>query len=207
MISAAGPDDRIPPAPLFANARMYSTTSRAANDARMTLLRWSVAHAGGNKHSQCGDMARREHLLPYRQKLGYCAYREVIGPLGGARDAIDAFLSDRIDVGSMDGYVLDLVKDLRPDIAGQLRVIETTTRLHTHSAFYYRNCEDGSVFGRKIASCFRSGRHGRGPSTATGCASDCRFCHASQNRLRGTAREGTGGERTSRRVVIKGVKR
>jgi ABC-type phosphate/phosphonate transport system substrate-binding protein len=212
MIAPAGHDHGIMPAPLIANARMYSTTSHEANDAWMTLLRWVVAHAGGNwqvmeypatapledlwarqdlgctfmcglpyiwdnrdlipiaapvvrgeryagrpiyftdivvrrdapyrtledtfgsrlgytvKHSQSGYMALREHLLPYRQALGHSPYREIVGPLGGARDVIEALLGDRIDVGPMDGYVLDLVKNLRPDVAGQLRVIETTTR-------------------------------------------------------------------------------
>jgi hypothetical protein len=191
MIPEAGSDDRIPPAPLLANARMYSTTSRETNDACMTLLRWAVARAGGNWH-----------LMKYPGS----APLDELWASGGAEDAIDALLSDRIDVGPMDRYALDLVKNLWPAIAGQLCVLDKTTRRLTHSAFY-RNREVRSILGRKIASCFRSCRHGRGPSTATGCASDCRFCHASQNRLRGTAREGTGGERTSRRVVIKGVKR
>jgi ABC-type phosphate/phosphonate transport system substrate-binding protein len=189
---------------------MYSTTSRKANDSWLMLLRWVVAHAGGNwqvieypptaplddlwarqdlgctfmcglpyisdtrnlipiaapivrgerygrrpvyftdivvrydapyqtledtfgsrlgytvKHSQSGYMALREHLLPYRQSLGHSPYREIVGPLGGARDVIEALLDGRIDVGPMDGYVLDLVNHLRPDLAAQLRVIETT---------------------------------------------------------------------------------
>jgi ABC-type phosphate/phosphonate transport system substrate-binding protein len=210
MTAATGAALRSTPAPLVANARMYSTTSREANDAWMTLLRWVVAQAGGDwqvmeypataplddlwarpdlgctfmcglpyiwdardlvpiaapvvrgdryggravymtdivvrrdssfrtledtfgsrlgytvKHSQSGYMALREHLLPYRRTLGHSPYREIVGPLGGARDVIEALLGDRIDVGPMDGYVLDLVKNLRPDLAGQLRVIETT---------------------------------------------------------------------------------
>jgi hypothetical protein len=210
MTPATGAEHRIMPAPLVANARMYSTTSREANDAWMALLRWVVARAGGDwqvmeypptaplddlwarqdlgctfmcglpfiwdnrdlvpiaapvvrgerygrrsvyftdivvrhdspyrtledtfgsrlgytvKHSQSGYMALREHLLPYRLRLGHSPYREIVGPLGGARDVIEAVLADRIDVGPMDSYVLDLVKHLRPDIAAQLRVIETT---------------------------------------------------------------------------------
>ena len=198
------------PAPLVANARMYSTTSREANDAWMTLLRWVLKRAGGAwqvveypataplealwsrqdlgctfmcglpyiwdereivpiaapvvrgeryarrpiyftdivvrkassyrtledtfgarlgytvKHSQSGYMALREHLLAHRLRLGHSPYREIVGPLGGARDVIEALLDDRIDVGPMDSYVLDLVRNLRPDLASELRVIETT---------------------------------------------------------------------------------
>jgi ABC-type phosphate/phosphonate transport system substrate-binding protein len=211
MTRATGAALSITPAPLVANARMYSTTSREANDAWMTLLLWVVARAGGDwqvleypatapldelwarsdlgctfmcglpfiwdsrdlvpiaapvvrgaryggravymtdivvrrdspfqtledtfgsrlgytvKHSQSGYMALREHLLPYRRSLGHSPYREIVGPLGGARDVIEALLDNRIDVGPMDGYVFDLVKNLRPDLASQLRVIETTT--------------------------------------------------------------------------------
>jgi ABC-type phosphate/phosphonate transport system substrate-binding protein len=210
MTGAARAEKHVLPARLVANARMYSTTSRAANDAWMTLLRWIVDRAGGDwdvmeypataplddlwarddlgctfmcglpyswdtrelipiaapvvrgerygnrpvyftdivvrkdspyrtledtfgsrlgytvKHSQSGYMSLREHLLPYRRKLGHSPYREIVGPLGGARDVIEAVLGDRIDVGPMDSYVLDLVRNLRPDLAAQLRVIETT---------------------------------------------------------------------------------
>lgn len=236
MTPAAGHDDRIPPAPLVANARMYSTTSREANDAWMTLLRWVVARAGGDwqvmeypasaplddlwarpdlgctfmcglpfiwdnrdltpiaapvvrgeryggrpvyftdivvrrdapyrtledtfgsrlgytvKHSQSGYMALREHLLPYRQTLGHSPYREIVGPLGGARDVIDALLSDRIDVGPMDGYVLDLVKNLQPNIAEQLRVIETTKRASPIPLFIATAKIDRSLAGKLQAA-------------------------------------------------------
>lgn len=201
---------QIDPVPLVANARMYSTTSREASDAWMTLLRWVVERADGPwdvieypataplevlwsradlgctfmcglpfileerslvpivapvvrgeryghrpvyftdivvrrdspyrsledtfgarlgytvKHSQSGYMALREHLLPHRMKLGRSPYKEIVGPLGGARDVIEALLEDRIDVGPMDSYVLDLVKNLRPDLADKLRIIDTT---------------------------------------------------------------------------------
>lgn len=236
MIAPAGPDHGIVPATLIANARMYSTTSREANDAWMALLRWVVAHAGGTwqvmeypataalddlwarndlgctfmcglpyiwdsrdlipiaapvvrgerygrrpvyftdivvrrdapyrtledtfgsrlgytvKHSQSGYMALREHLLPYRQQLGHSPYREIVGPLGGARDVIEALLDDRIDVGPMDGYVLDLVKNLRPDLAAQLRVIETTTRASPIPLFIATAQIDRSLAGKLQAA-------------------------------------------------------
>jgi ABC-type phosphate/phosphonate transport system substrate-binding protein len=78
------------------------------------------------KHSQSGYVALREHLLPYRLRLGHSPYAEVVGPLGGARDIVDAILAGRIDVGPLDSYVLDLIRHLQPDLGAQLRTIATT---------------------------------------------------------------------------------
>jgi len=78
------------------------------------------------KHSQSGYVALREHLLPYRLRLGDPLYAEAVGPLGGARDVVDAILAGRIDVGPLDSYVLDLIRHLQPDLAAQLRSIATT---------------------------------------------------------------------------------
>jgi len=78
------------------------------------------------KHSQSGYVALREHLLPYRLRLGHPLYTKVVGPLGGARDVVDAILAGRIDVGPLDSYVLDLIRHLQPDLAAQLRSIATT---------------------------------------------------------------------------------
>ena len=78
------------------------------------------------KHSQSGYMALREHLLPYRLRLRQSPYAEVVGPLGGARDIVDAILAGRIDVGPLDSYVLDLIRHLQPEVGAQLRTIATT---------------------------------------------------------------------------------
>jgi ABC-type phosphate/phosphonate transport system substrate-binding protein len=78
------------------------------------------------KHSQSGYVALREHLLPYRLRLGHPLYASAVGPLGGARDVVDAILTGRIDVGPLDSYVLDLIRHLQPDLAAQLRSIATT---------------------------------------------------------------------------------
>jgi len=77
-------------------------------------------------HSQSGYVALREHLLPYRLKVGATLYKEVVGPLYGARDVVDALLAGRIDVGPLDSYVLDLVRHLQPDTGAKLRTIATT---------------------------------------------------------------------------------
>ncbi|MBV8835062.1 MAG: PhnD/SsuA/transferrin family substrate-binding protein [Alphaproteobacteria bacterium] len=77
-------------------------------------------------HSQSGYVALREHLLPYREKLGSSPYREIVGPLYGARDIVDAVIAGRIDVGPLDSYVHDLIDNLQPETGKQLRVVATT---------------------------------------------------------------------------------
>jgi ABC-type phosphate/phosphonate transport system substrate-binding protein len=77
-------------------------------------------------HSQSGYVALREHLLPYRLRIGHSPYRKVVGPLYGARDIVDALLAGRIDVGPLDSYVHDLIGNLQPDIGAQLRTVATT---------------------------------------------------------------------------------
>lgn len=77
-------------------------------------------------HSQSGYVALREHLLPYRLKIGHSPYSQVVGPLYGARDIVDALLAGRIDVGPLDSYVFDLVRHLQPATGAQLRTVATT---------------------------------------------------------------------------------
>ena len=77
-------------------------------------------------HSQSGYVALREHLFPYRLRSGHSPYSEVIGPLHGARDIVDALLAGRIDVGPLDSYVHDLIRNLQPATGAQLRTIATT---------------------------------------------------------------------------------
>jgi ABC-type phosphate/phosphonate transport system substrate-binding protein len=77
-------------------------------------------------HSQSGYVALREHLFPQRLRSGRSPYSEVVGPLYGARDIVDALLAGRIDVGPLDSYVHDLIRNLQPATGAQLRTIATT---------------------------------------------------------------------------------
>jgi ABC-type phosphate/phosphonate transport system substrate-binding protein len=77
-------------------------------------------------HSQSGYVALREHLLPYRLEVGRPLFSEVVGPLYGARDVVDALLAGRIDVGPLDSYVHDLVRHHQPETGARLRTIATT---------------------------------------------------------------------------------
>jgi ABC-type phosphate/phosphonate transport system substrate-binding protein len=76
--------------------------------------------------SHSGYVALREHLLPYRQSCGAPLFREVVGPLVSPRGVVDALLADRIDVGPVDSYALGLMRQLEPELAGQLRVVAVT---------------------------------------------------------------------------------
>jgi ABC-type phosphate/phosphonate transport system substrate-binding protein len=118
--------DEVSNTPLIANARMYS--SGAPDDSPyQTLEDTFVSRVGFTvHHSQSGYVALREHLLPYRLRIGHSPYREVVGPLYGARDIVDALLAGRIDVGPLDSYVHDLIGNLQPGIGAQLRTVATT---------------------------------------------------------------------------------
>jgi hypothetical protein len=101
------------------------------------------------KHSQSGYVALREHLLPYRLRLGHPLYASAVGPLGGARDVVDAILTGRIDVGPLDSYVLDLIR--KP--AARSRSTIAIDRHHAGVAdpAVHRDRFDRSRLGQKIA--------------------------------------------------------
>jgi hypothetical protein len=78
------------------------------------------------RDSQSGYVALREHLLPYRQARGVPLYRDVVGPLVSPRGIVDALLDGRIDVGPIDSYAHDLMRNTKPQLARQLRTVATT---------------------------------------------------------------------------------
>jgi ABC-type phosphate/phosphonate transport system substrate-binding protein len=77
------------------------------------------------KDSQSGYFAFRHHLLrkfPSRPE----PYARLTGNLLNPRGVIKALTEGRIDVGPLDSYVHDLLKESDPEFAGQVRVIDTT---------------------------------------------------------------------------------
>jgi ABC-type phosphate/phosphonate transport system substrate-binding protein len=78
------------------------------------------------RDSQSGYVALREHLLPYRRARGAPLYREVIGPLISPRGVVSALLDGRIDVGPVDSYAHDLMRNGDPQVSSLLRTIATT---------------------------------------------------------------------------------
>jgi ABC-type phosphate/phosphonate transport system substrate-binding protein len=76
--------------------------------------------------SHSGYNALRHHLLPYRLQRGANLYRESIGPFDTPRRVIEAILEDRIDIGPLDSFALDLMLRHDPELAKQIRIVATT---------------------------------------------------------------------------------
>src|SRR4030088_1683207 len=76
--------------------------------------------------SHSGYNALRHDLLPYRLQRGGNLYRESIGPFHTPRRVIEAVLADKIDVGPLDGYALDLMLRHEAELAKEIRIVATT---------------------------------------------------------------------------------
>jgi ABC-type phosphate/phosphonate transport system substrate-binding protein len=75
------------------------------------------------KDSQSGYYAFRTLLLT---KYPQAKYRKIVGGLLNPRGVIAALAKGNIDVGPLDGYVFDLIRAGNPELASQVRVIEST---------------------------------------------------------------------------------
>ena len=82
--------------------------------------------AYSTEHSHSGYNAPRFHLLAYRTAERPTFYREVIGPFVRQRPCLDAVVDGRADVAAIDGYGLELLGKHAPDVAGRVRVVEST---------------------------------------------------------------------------------
>jgi len=77
------------------------------------------------KDSQSGYFAFRHHLMA-RHPDTPAPYREIVGALMNPRGVIRALAEGRIDVGPLDSYCHDLIRDGDPAFAAQVRVLEST---------------------------------------------------------------------------------
>jgi ABC-type phosphate/phosphonate transport system substrate-binding protein len=77
------------------------------------------------KDSQSGYFALRHHLMT-RHADTPAPYREIVGGLMNPRGVIKALAEGRIDVGPLDSYCYDLIRDDDPAFAGQVRILEST---------------------------------------------------------------------------------
>ncbi|HSD53677.1 MAG TPA: PhnD/SsuA/transferrin family substrate-binding protein [Burkholderiales bacterium] len=75
--------------------------------------------------SQSGYFAFRHHLVT-RHPDTPAPYREIVGGLMNPRGVIRALAEGRIDVGPLDSYCHDLIRDGDPGFAGQVRILEST---------------------------------------------------------------------------------
>jgi len=76
--------------------------------------------------SMSGAVALRAHLMPLRGQRGARLYRGAVGDLLNARGVIDALAAGRIDVGPLDSYSHDLLRDYDPPLAARVRTIAST---------------------------------------------------------------------------------
>lgn len=76
------------------------------------------------KDSQSGYFAFRHHLLDHAR--GGTPYAKIVGGLVNPRGVVAALADGRIDVGPLDSYVFDLIRDGDPAFAAQVRIIGTT---------------------------------------------------------------------------------
>jgi ABC-type phosphate/phosphonate transport system substrate-binding protein len=77
------------------------------------------------KDSQSGYFAFRHHLTTRHPKTP-APYPAIVGGLLNPRGVIKALAEGRIDVGPLDGYCHDLIRDGDPAFAAQVRVLEST---------------------------------------------------------------------------------
>lgn len=76
--------------------------------------------------SLSGAVAFRAHLAPYRAARGKRLYRRAVGDLVHARGVIEALARGDIDVGPLDGWYHDLLRQDDSAFAAQVRVIAST---------------------------------------------------------------------------------
>jgi ABC-type phosphate/phosphonate transport system substrate-binding protein len=76
--------------------------------------------------SLSGGVALRDHLASYRAARGRRLYSGAVGNLIHARGVIEALARGAIDVGPLDGYYHDLLRQDEPALAAKVRVIATT---------------------------------------------------------------------------------
>lgn len=79
--------------------------------------------------SLSGGVALCHHLAPYRAARGARLYARAVGQLIHARGVIEALAAGRIDVGPLDSYYHDLLRQHEPALAAQVRTVATTAAL------------------------------------------------------------------------------
>jgi ABC-type phosphate/phosphonate transport system substrate-binding protein len=118
----------IPLAPWARGRAMYRTDLVVKADSGYRRLSDTFGGRIGwtARHSHSGYNALRHHLLQYRTPQRPRLYSQVVGGLGTVRKVFDAVLDGVIDVGPVDAYWHMLMQLHHPDLAGRVRVLEST---------------------------------------------------------------------------------
>ena len=116
----------VPALPDYGGRPVYRSYIAVRADAPLRTLEDTFGKTAGYtaKDSQSGYLAFRDHLL--RRAPGKTPYARIIGGLVNPRGVIAALADGRIDVGSLDSFVFDLIRDGDPTFAAQVRIIDAT---------------------------------------------------------------------------------
>jgi len=118
----------VPSPPRYGDRAVYVTDFIVRADGPYARLEdtFGKTIAYSTEHSHSGYNAPRYHLLQYLTPERRALYGSVIGPLVRQRPVLDSVVEGRADVAAIDGYALDLLRKHAPEVAGRVRVIDTT---------------------------------------------------------------------------------
>lgn len=118
----------VPSPERYANRAVYFSDIAVRADSPFNRIEDTFGHVVGYTlaDSMSGCVALRRHLLPFRKPDGAPLYGKAVGGLVNARGIIQALVDRRIDVGPLDSYVFDLIRQSDPGFAAGVRVIATT---------------------------------------------------------------------------------
>jgi len=118
----------IPLAPWAQGRALYRSDFIVKADSRFRTLTDTFGGRLGwtTKHSNSGFNALRYHLLQYRTPDRPALYSHVAAELGSVRKLFDSVCEGTIDVGPVDAYWHLLLQHHQPELAAQVRVIEST---------------------------------------------------------------------------------
>jgi ABC-type phosphate/phosphonate transport system substrate-binding protein len=114
-----------PSLPRYGGKAVYMSDIAVKADSPFRTLEDTFGGVAGYtlKDSQSGYFAWRTLLLT---KYPGAKYRRIVGGLLNPRGVIQALAKGEIDVGPLDGYVLDLIRAGDPQLASQVRVLAST---------------------------------------------------------------------------------
>jgi len=114
-----------PSLPRYKGQAIYMSDIAVKADSPHRTLEDTLGGVAGYtlKDSQSGYFAFRSFLLT---KYPDAKYRQIVGGLLNPRGVIHALITNKIDVGPLDGYVFDLLRAGDPEFASQVRVIAST---------------------------------------------------------------------------------
>ncbi|MES2610062.1 MAG: PhnD/SsuA/transferrin family substrate-binding protein [Pseudomonadota bacterium] len=119
----------VPSPARYEGRAVYFTDIVVRADAPFATLEDTFGHTVGYTlaDSMSGGVAFRAHLAPYRARQGERRlFARAVGHLIHARGVIEALQRGDIDVGPLDSYYHDLLRQGDPAFAAQVRTIATT---------------------------------------------------------------------------------